>query len=181
MKENFEEHFSPEQMKEHVERYEEMLRKKDQYFFDVDSFTGIIDYYFEKNEPVRAMQVVQYARSQHPFSVVFLLKEAQLHSFMKQYTAAFKAIDTALSLEPSDSEIFLTRGTVYSQIEKFEEAKVVTEPVYHKIVDGIQAKYAKFENVDKKELEALVGDIRKHWKVIAKDAKAKGGKSKSKK
>ena len=33
-----------------VERYEEMIRNKDQYFFDAQSFEGIIDYFIEKNE-----------------------------------------------------------------------------------------------------------------------------------
>jgi hypothetical protein len=66
-------------------------------------------------------------------------------------------------------------------IEKFEEAKEITEPVYHKIVNEAKAKYSQFQNVDKKELEDLVADIRKHWKIIAKNAKSKGKKPKAKK
>ena len=66
-------------------------------------------------------------------------------------------------------------------IEKFEEANEITEPVYHKIVDEVKAKYSQFQNVDKKELEDLVADIRKHWKVIAKNTKSKSKKPKAKK
>jgi hypothetical protein len=67
-------------------------------------------------------------------------------------------------------------------IEKLEQAKEITEPVYHKIVDEVQAKYAKTKNVDSKELEAIVVDIKKHWKSIEKDAKVavKGKASKAK-
>jgi len=54
-------------------------------------------------------------------------------------------------------------------IEKFEEAKELTEPVYNKIIDDAQARYSKFQNVDKKELELLVKDIKKHWKAIKRD------------
>jgi gas vesicle protein len=54
-------------------------------------------------------------------------------------------------------------------IEKFEQAKELTEPVYHQIVDSIKAKYAKLKNVDQKELEQVVTEIKKHWNTIKKD------------
>jgi uncharacterized protein (DUF2225 family) len=58
-------------------------------------------------------------------------------------------------------------------IEKFENAKELTEPVYHQIVDGIQAKYAKLKNVDKEDLAKTIAEIKKHWKSIQKDAMGK--------
>jgi hypothetical protein len=63
-------------------------------------------------------------------------------------------------------------------IEEFENAKILTEPIYHSIIDKVQARYSKLQNVDKKELEALVKDIKKHWKAIKKDADAKRTKTK---
>lgn len=63
-------------------------------------------------------------------------------------------------------------------IEEFEKAKDLTEPVYNTIIDKAQARYSKFNNVDKKELEALVKDIKKHWKAIKKDADSKKAKKK---
>lgn len=58
-------------------------------------------------------------------------------------------------------------------IEKFENAKEITEPVYHKIVDEAHAKYAKLKNVDMGELEAVVADVKKHWKTMQRDMKPK--------
>lgn len=55
-------------------------------------------------------------------------------------------------------------------IEKFENAKELTEPVYHQIIDAAQAKYAKLKNVDQEELAKVIVDIKKHWKAIKKDA-----------
>lgn len=63
---------NPEEARSSVERYEEMIRNKDQYFFDADAFEKIIDYYIEKNDPIKAMQVVEYALSQHPYASNFL-------------------------------------------------------------------------------------------------------------
>lgn len=56
-------------------------------------------------------------------------------------------------------------------IEKFENAKELTEPVYHNIIDSVAMRYAKLKTVDKAELEATLKDIRKHWKTIAKNTK----------
>lgn len=64
-------------------------------------------------------------------------------------------------------------------IEKFENAKELTEPVYHDIIDKAHAKYSKFKNVDQKELTSLVADIKKHWKAI-KGTSASKEKPKSK-
>lgn len=61
-------------------------------------------------------------------------------------------------------------------IEKFENAKELTEPVYHEIIDNVSAKYAKLKNVDKAELANAIAEIKKHWKAIKKEAAAKTAK-----
>jgi gas vesicle protein len=63
-------------------------------------------------------------------------------------------------------------------IEKLEQAKEVTEPVYHKIVDEVAAKYAAVKGIDKEELEKFVAETRKHWKAMSghKNAKPKAKK-----
>ncbi|MFA7000453.1 MAG: hypothetical protein WC241_05105 [Candidatus Paceibacterota bacterium] len=58
-------------------------------------------------------------------------------------------------------------------IEKLEEAKEITEPVYHKIIDTVSAKYAKVKNIDQKDLESAIAEVKKHWKTMMKDAKPK--------
>ena len=66
------------QIRHSIERYEEMIRNKDAYFFDVDAFLNIIDFYIERNDPKVALQVVEFAQDQHPASVEFLLREDPL-------------------------------------------------------------------------------------------------------
>jgi hypothetical protein len=58
-------------------------------------------------------------------------------------------------------------------IEKFEEAKEITEPAYHEIIDSVQAKYAKLKNVDPEELKKEVAMIKKHWTALKKEIKVK--------
>jgi gas vesicle protein len=66
-------------------------------------------------------------------------------------------------------------------IEKFEKAKELTEPVYHEIIDNVQAKYAKLKDVDQEELVKVVSDIKKHWKTIKKEAVGKKPRTTKKK
>mgnify|MGYP001811468612 CR=1 FL=1 len=61
-------------------------------------------------------------------------------------------------------------------IEKMEEAKEISEPVYHNIIDKVSAKYAKVKNMDPKDLEMVVAEVKKHWKAMMKDAKPKSKK-----
>jgi len=56
-------------------------------------------------------------------------------------------------------------------IERFEEVKDITEPVYNQIVDEISKKYAKAKGVSEEEITGVVSEIKKHWKAISKDAK----------
>ena len=119
---NPEEYPESESIRYSVERYEDMLRKADAYFFDVDSFVNIIDYYMEKNDTARALQVVKYAFSQHPYSVIFLLKQAQILSVTGYPKAALMVLEKAESLDPSESDIFMVRGSILSQQGKYEEA-----------------------------------------------------------
>lgn len=66
-------------------------------------------------------------------------------------------------------------------IEKFENAKELTEPVYHQIVDSVQAKYAKLKNVDQAELAETIAQIKKHWNLMKKEAQGKKPKTAKKK
>lgn len=58
-------------------------------------------------------------------------------------------------------------------IEKLENAKEITEPVYHDIVNKVSEKYAKIKNVNPQELTKAAEDLRKQWKNMVRDAKPK--------
>src|SRR5688572_25469157 len=121
MEEDFEFDFS-EDPRFSVERYEEMIRNQDQYFFDSLAFENIIDYYIEKNDPIKALQVAEYAINQHPFAAVFFVKQAQLYVATTQIDKAFEALIKAEMLEPSEADIYTIRGNIYEGMERYQEA-----------------------------------------------------------
>ena len=121
MEEDFEFDFS-EDPRFSVERYEEMIRNQDQYFFDAQAFESIIEYYVEKNDPIKALQVVEYAINQHPFAAVFSIKQAQLYLATNQFDQAFESLNKAETLEPSDADIYTIRGNIYEGMERNQDA-----------------------------------------------------------
>ncbi|RZK54395.1 MAG: tetratricopeptide repeat protein, partial [Pedobacter sp.] len=121
MEEEFEFDFNDD-AQHSVERYEEMIRNQDQYFFDAQAFEYIIDNYIEKNDPVKALQVVEYALNQHPYAAVFLIKQAQLLLFTNQVDKAFSALEKAEMLEASEPDIYVLRGNIYQNLDRHAEA-----------------------------------------------------------
>ena len=121
MEEEFEFGFNDD-AQQSVERYEEMIRNQDQYFFDAQAFEYIIDNYIEKNDPVKAIQVVDFALNQHPYAAIFLIKQAQLLLFTDQVDKAFAALEKAETLEASEADIYVLRGNIYQNLDRHTEA-----------------------------------------------------------
>jgi len=111
-----------EDMRFSVERYEEMIRNKDLYFFDTEAFENIIDYYLDKNDPIKSLQVIEYATSQHPYAPVFMIKQAQLLLMTNQTGKALELLERAESMEPSNPDIYMIRGGIYEKQEQHEKA-----------------------------------------------------------
>ena len=56
-------------------------------------------------------------------------------------------------------------------IEKFESLKNLTEPEYNRIIDSVAAKYAVAKNVDQRDIQGVIRDARRHWKMLTQDVK----------
>lgn len=57
-------------------------------------------------------------------------------------------------------------------IEKIEDAKEITEPIYHNIIDSVIAGYLASGKIGKEELEDAKMRLKKQWKHIAKSSKS---------
>jgi len=55
-------------------------------------------------------------------------------------------------------------------VEKLEQAKEITEPVYLAIIDTVTKEYMKGKKASQAEIEALATDLKKHWKTMSKMA-----------
>lgn len=57
-----------------------------------------------------------------------------------------------------------------------EHMKDMSESRYHDTIDAMADRYKILKNVDKKDLDALVKELKNHWKHIKKDLKPKAKK-----
>lgn len=64
-------------------------------------------------------------------------------------------------------------------IEKLEDAKEMTEPVYHSIVDSVTAAYLTNGKIAREDIEAFTKNLKGQWKSIIKSANPKKAKAKT--
>jgi len=111
-----------EQFKEMVVRFENTIKKNEQCFFDVSDFDDLIDYYFDRNNFSGASRVVEMATIQHPQSTVLMLRKAQLLASTNRPQKALEILSRLEIIEPSNIDIYYTKGNIYSQLRQYNKA-----------------------------------------------------------
>jgi tetratricopeptide (TPR) repeat protein len=116
MKEEFESPFEGPQDNDLIKRFEEMLEAGEQYFFDVEEFDEIISYYMEERASQRAFEVLSMAKSQHPATGDLILREAELLAATNRFQEALSIIGKLEQVEKWNTDLFLTKASILSQI-----------------------------------------------------------------
>ncbi len=115
-----------------VTKYEEMAQANDAVYFDVDDFEEVIDHYVIRGQYKEAFDVTSYAVALHSGSVPLMLKQAQLLATFNQEYDALSLLANVERLEPTNYDVYLTRGAIYSQMQNYQKA--IEE--YNKAVSG---------------------------------------------
>ena len=143
---------SPVDIRTSVERFEEMVRKHTPYFFDVVTFEHIVNFYEQQEEWKKAIQVLEYAIEQHPFSPWFLTKKAGLLIYFKKYKQALDLLDQAETMDPSDIGIHILRSDIFVERGHHTGAIAVLQEAL-RICDG----------PDREELFLELADVYEDW------------------
>ncbi len=117
MNDDFDELDSSEEA-EIIGRFEKAMAYGGSSFFDVEEFEVIINYYLDEGDLDNVKAALSMALGQHPGSVTFLLKEAQLYASDNNSEKALALLDKLETLEPANAEIHMTRGAIYSKLNK---------------------------------------------------------------
>lgn len=141
-----------EQMEELIGYYEQMQRDNSQCFFEESSFEQIIEYYEARQDVDEAMQVVNMAVTQHPFSATFQLKKAQIHFDRKEFAEALEALDQAMIFDAGDIQVYLLRCDIYTWQGRFPEA-----------IDVIEAAIQIADDDEMPDLYLELADIYEEW------------------
>ena len=109
-------------IKEMVLRFEHMKKSDSISFFEEEELEDIIDHYIKARHYKKAFDALEIARSQHPFSVLFVVMKAQVHMQLCENQIALDLLNQAELIEPQFGEIHFTRGSIYSQMGLPEKA-----------------------------------------------------------
>ncbi|MEM7103492.1 MAG: tetratricopeptide repeat protein [Bacteroidota bacterium] len=110
-----------------VHQYEEMLRKDAVAFFEQSAFERILDYYENQHRWNLALEVVDYALQQHPYSSIFFIRKAQLLLEKNKVDEALECLKQAEMFDASELEIFLLKSEALSWSGRYEEALAILE------------------------------------------------------
>lgn len=105
-----------------VQRYERMLRKNEQHFFDVIELESIIDYYLEDYKIKKASQAVDFALNIHPNSIEIQIKQAQVLFDVGDYKKAHKLLLKLEKIETTNTDVFLLLGNTNVILEDYKNA-----------------------------------------------------------
>jgi tetratricopeptide (TPR) repeat protein len=117
-----------------VARYERMLNGDAQSFFDTHEFEDIADHYIDRGLLGEAMSSMEIAFEQYPFSASFLIKKAQILTILERLEEATLSLEIAESLEPSNSDLHIAKGSILSKkrahqkaLKHFEKAQTYSD------------------------------------------------------
>ena len=99
-----------------------MVRDDQHYFFDLDEFEELIDYYLFNNEIRKAESCIAIALEQYPGETGILLKKAQFLISTDKNEKALKILSDLDGSNFDDYEIHMAKGNLYSQLDRSEKA-----------------------------------------------------------
>lgn len=121
MDENFDD-FNESEINDLVDKFEEKIKNRQSFFFDVEEYEILIDYYIENDNVEKADILLKNAVAQHPDSVTLLLKKAQVYVYSDKPDLALDLLNKLEKMEPENSDVFFAKGAIYSQLQRSEKA-----------------------------------------------------------
>ena len=108
---------------EAIRRYENMMKNKTMYFFDVHEFEEIINYYIDINNFGKAVAAAEYGFRLHPSSTAIQLKIAHLLIDRGKAIESINLLNNIEKMEQSNYEIYILKGTAYNILGNIIEAR----------------------------------------------------------
>ncbi len=109
-------------MKELIARFWHRVNHEALHFFDVDEYEDIIDYYLDKRQTKMAKKVLDIGLQQHPASSSLLIRQAKLLFSDTKTEQALKLLSKVEDLDPTNSDVYVTKGFIYSKLHLPKEA-----------------------------------------------------------
>jgi tetratricopeptide (TPR) repeat protein len=126
MKENPYQH-GKEEIRELLKQYQNLQNGRSHSFLDEESFEKIIDYFDETEDMAQAVEAVELAIEQYPYSSVLLIKKADLMIATRRYQDALQILSQAEILDGSDINLYILKTDAYLALDQQEKAVALLE------------------------------------------------------
>jgi tetratricopeptide (TPR) repeat protein len=117
------------ELKELLKQYDNLKAGRSTSFIDEESFEQIIDYFDEKKQYSAALEAVEFAIEQYPYSAPLLLKKADLLIISKKYKEALRILEKAELLDRRDATLYILKTDAFLALDMQEKAAAVLEAV----------------------------------------------------
>ncbi len=105
-----------------LNQIERMLQSKQSQYLDCDLFEEAIDFHLDENKLDKAEKIIHVALEIHPDTCSLFLRKAQLKSLLHEDDEAKTFLEKAEFLEPSNGDIHLAKGMLFSKSGNTPEA-----------------------------------------------------------
>lgn len=106
-----------------IDRFEQMIKAKSSYFFDVEEIEVLADHYLDHGNHDRATVAIKHGLSIHPKSSSLLLKEAHALLFVNKAERALEILTYLEASEPNNTEMLLFKAVVHRNLSDHEGTK----------------------------------------------------------
>lgn len=105
-----------------VDRFNEMQQSNEVYYFDVDQFEALSDYFYDAGKLKQALQVMEVAAEQHPYHSHFALRKVQYLTAANRVKEASAEIDQLEEQLPNSFDLYMARGALQSKLGHHRKA-----------------------------------------------------------
>lgn len=110
-------------IKEALEKYQEMDSEGKFHFLDSEEYEMVVDHFIAENSLPQAEKAINEALNLFPLQkVAFQLRRAICYASSNREQKALDILTEIETLEPGNSDIILTKGAIYSQLQRYEKA-----------------------------------------------------------
>lgn len=137
-----------EEMKELLRQYNNFKTGKKFNFIEEESFQRLIDYFDENDNLSLAMEAVNFAIDQFPYSSAFYIRKADILLATQSYYEGLAILEKAEVLDSNDINLYILKTDAYLALDFQEKAAALLE-------EAIQV----FDGEDKIELLFELADV----------------------
>jgi tetratricopeptide (TPR) repeat protein len=111
-----------EEFKFNLDRFEQMIRDNDSYYFDSEDLEEIVFYYQDLCQYGKALEAIQHALNLFPGNIQLLIREGEVLTAMGQLHRALSKLKSAERVEPLHPDLLMAFAIAYGQLHEHDKS-----------------------------------------------------------